>query len=99
LHARAVRVLPAHEAPLLALATNGHPKDVTPQCPYLNAQEAADYLRIKRSRLNALRREGRVLPPSSVRLSAIGQPTSNHFARASDDSPCRATFIRAIRAV
>jgi DNA-binding transcriptional regulator YiaG len=60
LHARAVRVFAALEAPLLALAVKGHPTDVTPQRPYLIAQEAADYLRIKKSRLDALRREGRV---------------------------------------
>jgi excisionase family DNA binding protein len=60
LHARAVRVVMALEAPLLALAANGDPTDVTSRRPYLIAQEAADYLRIKRSRLDALRREGRV---------------------------------------
>ncbi len=60
LHARAVGVVMALEAPLLALAANGHPTDVTSQRPYLDAREAADYLRIKKSRLDALRRQGQV---------------------------------------
>jgi Helix-turn-helix domain len=60
LHARAVGVVMALEAPLLALVANGLPTDVNPQRSYLIAQEAADYLRIKKSRLDALRRAGRV---------------------------------------
>jgi excisionase family DNA binding protein len=61
LHARAVRVVLALEGPLLAAAAeNGKSPDVRPPGPYLSGSEAADYLRIKKSRLDSLRREGRV---------------------------------------